>query len=80
MTENIDEVFLTADKFFHVVEELVWMDNISYIEATIQACTKFLIDPEDINKLKLINPVLKDRLKMDAIEEGFLKREAQLPL
>ena len=80
MTENIDEVFLTADKFFHVVEEMVWMDNISYIEATLQACNNFMIDPEDIHKLKLINPVLKDRLKMDAIEEGFLKREAQLPI
>jgi hypothetical protein len=73
-------IFLTQDKFFYVVEEFVWMEDISYIEATIKACDQFMIEIEDVHKLKLINPILKDKLRMEGTNDGFLKREAQLPI
>lgn len=79
-TSKIEEMFLSADKFFHIVDELVWRDDISYIEATIKTCSELKIDIEDINKLKLVNPILKDHLKMDATNDGYLKKEAQLPI
>jgi len=82
MTDEVldTSIFLTADKFFYAVEEYVWDEDITYIEATIKTCEQFQIDLEDVHKLKLINPVLKDRIRMEGTADGYLKREAQLPI
>ncbi len=72
--------FLNSEKFFKIVEDIVWELDVTYIEATILACDKLQIDPEDITKLKLINMSLKDRIKNNAMDEGYLKKEAQLPI
>lgn len=83
MTNDVvgeDTPFLTADKFYKMIDDLVWEEDISYIEATISICTLLLIDPEDINKLKLVSPILKVKLHTDGMNEGMLRREAQLPI
>ncbi len=72
--------FLTQDKFWKLVDEKVWELDISYLEATLLVCTEKNIDPEDLGKLKLVNPMLKDRLKLDGMAEGYLKRESRLPI
>lgn len=79
MSENTD-IFLNSEKFFKQVESLVREKKMTYIEATIAACTHFQVDPEDLGKLKLVNSSLKDRLHVDGMNEGYLKREAQLPI
>lgn len=75
-----DSPFLNSEKFFKQVDEFTRKFNITYIEATVKACEHFQIDPEDVGKLKLINSSLRDRLHVDGMNEGYLKREAQLPL
>ncbi len=82
MNEEIkpDEIFLNSEKFFKEVEEKVWELDISYIDAVIMVADKFQIDVEDLPKLKLINSTLKDRLKMAGMQEGYLKKESQLPI
>jgi hypothetical protein len=79
MTEIDESIFLNADKFYFAVEELVWEDDLTYIEATLKTCETFLIDLEDVYKLKLINPILKGKLLHEGTEEGYLKRSAVLP-
>ena len=77
----IDEsIFLTAEKFFKTVDDLVKLNNIGYIESTVKACEKYLIDFEDVTKLKLISPALKDKLRNEGVDDGRLKRESQLPI
>ena len=81
MIDELDEpIFLNADKFFIKVEELSHSLKLTYIDATLRACEYFKVDPEDIYKLKLINISLKDRLHLDGMNEGYLKRESQLPI
>ncbi len=77
---NTEELFLTADKFFMMVEDKVRKLKISYIDAVIMLSEELQYDVEDLMKFKLINSTLKDRLKMNGMEEGYLKKESQLPI
>jgi hypothetical protein len=77
----IDEsIFLTPEKFFKTVDDYVWKHDSGYIESTIKACEYYMIDYEDIYKMNLINPILKDKLRVEAIADGYLKQESQLPI
>lgn len=81
MSEVLEEpAFLTPEKFFLTVESLVWAEDITYIEATIIICDKFMIDIEDVYKLKLICESLKDRIRIDATADGYLKKAPMLPI
>lgn len=79
MSDNQD-IFLNSEKFFKKVEELVKLHKYSYLDGTVQACEYFAVDPEDVHKLKLVNAALKDRLQLDGMNEGYLKKQSQLPL
>jgi len=78
--EELEERFLTAEKFYKEINELVWKDDISYLESTMIICDKKEIDPEDLVKLKLISPILKMKLREEATDNGLLKPESKLPL
>jgi hypothetical protein len=80
MTELDTSIFLTQEKFFAAIEEYIKENDASYIEATIRTCEKFMVDLEDVHKLKLISPVLKDKLRIEGMDDGYLKRESQLPI
>ena len=73
-------MFLTSEKFFKEIDDLVWKEDISYLDATMRMCDEKGIDPEDLIKLKLICPNLRDALKKDAIELGHLPQESCLPI
>ena len=78
--EELESMFLTSDKFYIEVNELVWEDDITYMEAIMLVCDAKEIDPEDLVKLKLISPLLKQKLQDEAIEVGLLKTTSKLPL
>lgn len=81
MTDDIDtSIFLDAKKFQEFVEAYVSENNSSFIEGTVKACEHFLVDPEDVVKLKLISVALRDKLQTEGMSDGYLKQEAQLPI
>ncbi len=69
--------FLTEEKLIAELEELIHMEDINYLEAVIAYCDKNKLDVEDIKPL--IGPTLKERIRVDAMKNGLLKREATLP-
>ena len=78
--EGLASQFLTSDKFYKEVNEVVWDDDITYMEAIMIMCDKKEIDPEDLVKNKLISPLLKSKLQEESTMLGLLKPEARLPI
>jgi len=75
-----ESIFLTAEKFFNTADNMVKRTNIGYIEAVQKTCEKYLIDYEDVAKMKLISPILKEKMQAEGMEDGRLKRESTLPI
>jgi len=78
--EDLSSQFLTSEKFYKEVNELVWKDDVTYMEAIMLVCDNKEIDPEDLVKNKLISPLLKSKLQEESTELGLLKPGARLPL
>ena len=78
LKEELESKFLNSEKFYKAVNELVWNDDIDYIDAIMIICDEKEIDPEDLVKRKLIAPILKSKLKDECFEKGILKKEATL--
>lgn len=71
--DSIKGLFLTAEKFYKEVDDVVWKDDIGYMEAVMIVCDVKGIDPEDLVKLKLISPLLMTHLHKEACENGQIK-------
>ena len=78
--EELSSLFLTAEKLYKEIDELVWMEDITYLEATMKVCEEKQIDVEDIKKLKLVSPILYSKLHSEAASQGQLKPSATLPI
>ena len=76
--EELGALFLTAEKLYKKIDEMVWMEDITYFEATIRVCEENQIDVEDIKKLKLVSPILYSKLHSEASLQGQLKPFATL--
>jgi len=62
---------MTKEEFISVVETLVRMDGMGYVEAIISICEEKGFDPEDITSF--INGPLKEKLKLEAVNNNVLK-------
>lgn len=80
MTELDESPFINAERFYKLVDDLVWAEDISYLDAIMIVCDNTGIDPEDLVKRRLISVNLKEKLRQDAIENGILKQTATLPI
>lgn len=78
--KELESMFLTAEKMYSAIDELVKSTGCTYIEATIKVCEDKKIDYYDIKKLKLLSPLLYSKIRMEAIESGQVKSEAMLDL
>ena len=85
MENELDKVleskFYCSSKFTQEIESLVHtVPDMSYIYAIVHFCEKNSIDVESVPKL--ITKPLKEKLKYEAMELNFLKRnsKAKLPL
>jgi hypothetical protein len=78
--EELIALFLNAEKLFIEVDDLVWKDDIQYIDSLMLICDEKGINPEDLVRLDLISPKLKMFLQEEAEENGILKRESRLPI
>lgn len=70
--------FLTNVIFQEQIEDIVRNKRLNYLDAVLHYCKEHEVDPEDI--AKLVSSNLKCKIKSDAMGDGLLKREAQLPI
>lgn len=71
-------MFLNAVRFQEIVEELVRLKQINYLEAVLMYCQENELELEDVGSLITVD--LKDKIKVDAMNEGLMKKEARLPV
>lgn len=74
----ITKKFRSSNEFSLYIEEKVVRDKIGYMDAIISYCTEVDIDIESISKL--INQSLKDKIRVEAEEANYIKKQARLPL
>lgn len=65
-------------RFSLEIEEMVWMLDISHMEAIVEYCTKNDFEME--SAAKLISPALKEKIKLEAEELHFLPRSETIKL
>jgi hypothetical protein len=74
----ITKKFRSPNEFSLYIEEKVIKESIGYMDAIIHYCAEIDIDIESISKL--INQSLKDKIRVEAEEFNYLKKQAKLPL
>jgi hypothetical protein len=75
--EHEDTYFMTQTSFQMAIENLV-SDGRTYLEAIVEYSEDNDIDFDDVGKLMTTN--LKDKLKLVAMEEGYIRQESTLPI
>lgn len=84
----MSEVFETFDiqhitetersEFVDTIEDLVWENDIGYIEAITQYCDNVGMEIETV--VKLISDNLKSEIEAEAVALLYIKPESRLPL
>lgn len=69
-------MFLNAMTFEQKIEEIV-RGGETYIEAILQFCEDYDVDYDDVKKLMTTN--LTGKLKLCAMENGYIKKEGTIP-
>jgi len=80
LEQAIENKFLTPSKFSIEIEKIVSQQKCNYIDAILLFCEENNLEIESVTKL--ISKPLKERLKYDAINLNFMKRnsKAKLPV
>lgn len=71
-----DVQFMNRAKFSKMIEDLVHINKISYIDAVIEVCGMTKIDPEDVKKF--ISPIIKQKLEVEAMDLNYLPKKNTL--
>lgn len=74
----ITKKFRSSNEFSLHIEEKVIKEKLTYMEAVIQYCEEVDIDIEAI--ANLINQSLKEKIKIEAEDNNYMKKRAKLPL
>ena len=69
-------MFEDSNSFSIYIEQTARERKCSHVDAILEYCKENFIDPEDIKSL--INKSLKEKMKMDFQETGYLPKTAQL--
>ena len=69
---------MTKAKFSIIIEELVHDKRLSYMEAIVYYCDNNELEVE--TAAKLINPVIKSKIEVEAQDLNFLPKTSKLPL
>lgn len=70
----------TNTAFVKDIEEIVWMKDVSYIEAVLLYCESKKIEVESVVSMIKNDPVLQGKLELEAQDLRFLPRSARLPI
>jgi len=69
---------LNREKFSIIVEQIVKEKRISYMDAIVWWCEENEFDIQDVNKL--ISPLIKEKIKVEAEDLNFLPKSSRLPI
>ena len=72
------EEFLTPETFYTLIVKLMREKSINHLDAVTEYCSINSIDIEEI--IPLITRPLKDKIHVDAMESGLMKKESSLPI
>jgi hypothetical protein len=73
----ITKRFRSPNEFSLHIEERVVKEKIGYMDAVISYCEETDIDIESVSKL--INQTLKDKIRLEAEENNFMRKGGRLP-
>lgn len=77
MEFQVDD-FLDEQKFMMQVEHLVKNKGLDHMEAVLEFCDENKLDVEEV--IPLIGRSLKEKIRVDAMNNGMMKKQAQLPV
>ena len=69
---------LNREKFSQIVERIVIEKKISYMDAIVWWCEENEFDIQDVNKL--VSPLIKEKIKVEAENLNFLPKSSRLPI
>ena len=69
---------LNREKFSQIVERTVIEKRLSYMDAIVWWCEENEFDIQDVNKL--ISPLIKEKIKVEAENLNFLPKSSRLPI
>ncbi len=69
---------MTIQKFSTIIEETVKEKRLSYMDAIVWWCEKNEMEVE--TAAKLINTIIKEKIKVEAQELNYLEKSAKLPI
>jgi hypothetical protein len=69
---------MTTQKFSTIIEETVKEKRLSYMDAIVWWCEKNEMEVE--TAAKLINTIIKEKIKVEAQELNYLEKSAKLPI
>ena len=70
----------TGNVFVEQIEHIVWMEDISYMEAVISWCDRHGLEPETAASIIKKTPMIKEKVKAEAEALNYLPKENRLPL
>jgi hypothetical protein len=69
---------MTKQKFSHTIEKVVLDKKISYMDAICWWCEKNEMEIDVA--AKLVNGVIKEKIRAEAMDLNFLEKQAKLPI
>ena len=76
MTE--EKQFLTKQKFGKLIEDIVYKQNFSYMDAVIHICQNNDVELEEVRKF--ISPIITDKIAAEAMKLNYLPKQNCLPI
>ncbi|MEK9698747.1 MAG: late promoter transcription accessory protein [Candidatus Poseidoniales archaeon] len=78
MKQKNDIDFMTKTKFSKLVESIVIEKRISYMDAVLHLCEKYVIDPLDSKKY--ISNIIRNKIEVEAQELNYLPKSSDSTL
>ncbi len=69
---------ITKDKFSMIIETMVRDQNVSYMDAIVYWCEKNEMEVE--TAAKLLSPLIKEKMLVEAQDLNIIKKSARLPI
>ena len=76
MPTAILDNLLTKASFTQIIEDLVHLEQMTYIEAILHLCEERGIDPADVSKL--VTPAIKAKLEVEGMAANLLPKSNSL--
>jgi len=62
------------------IDDMVKTHNLDYIDAALWYCEKNSLEIEMVGELIARNPIMKEKISLEAEDLHFIKKEARLPI